>query len=386
MKSLSTRQSVIILSFAILATKIQRFPALLSQEFGSMGWLFVLLCLILDLPFILIALRLSVLTKGKTIYESLSSRCGKPVAIFFAIVGSLFLIIKMGAPYKGTHEFFVSAIFDNLNWEWFSLLFIILIVVIAAGEINRIGRTAEILSSFAIIGFIGMIALGSSTATFSNLLPLSNITSLSFFSGVKKFNQWTTDYLIILFFIGRVKENKFKSAIISTYIIILLFTCFFCAVFYANFAHLSTLPDVAISAVVEFSLFGLSLGRIDWFLALLSMSSSIVTLGFLACAATESFCDAVPVPKKYVALSLGILCYILDTKIFTSASIFIDYYTNYITYFVLATNYIVTPSIWILLAATKNKKTNIFVPFKVHKKSLQELRLKEWCGLKRRAK
>jgi len=386
MKSLSTRQSVIILSFAILSTKIQRFPALLSQEFGNMGWLFVLLSLAFDIPFILIALRISVLTKGKTIFQALSERCGKPIAVFFAIIGSLFLIIKMGAPYKGTHEFFVSAIFDNLNWEWFSLLFVILIIIIAAGEINRIGRTAEILSSFAFVGFVGMIVLGASTANFNNLLPFSKIEAASFFKGIKIFNQWTTDFVISMFFIGRVKENKFKSAIISTYVITLLFSCFFCAVFYANFAYLSTLPDVAISAVVEFSLFGLSLGRIDWFLSLLAMSSSIVTLGFLACAATESFCDATNLPKKYVAIALGILCYILDTKIFTSPSIFMDYYSNYITYFVLATNYIVMPSIWLLLAATKHKKTTKFVPFKIHKKSIQELHLKQWNGLKRKVK
>ena len=386
MKSLTTRQAVVVLSFAILSTKIQRFPALLSQEFGNMGWLFLVLSLAFDIPFILIALRISILTKGKTIYQALHQKCGRPIAIFYSIAGALFLVIKMGAPYKGTHEFFVSAIFDNLNWEWFSLLFIILIVIIAAGEINRIGRTAEILSVFAFVGFIGMIALGTSTAKFENLLPFSNIESFSFFRGIKIFNQWTTDYVLILFFIGRVKENKYKTAVISTYAITLLFSAFFCAVFYANYANLALLPDVAISAVIEFSLFGLSLGRIDWLLALLAMSSSVVTLGFLACAATQSFCDATLLSKKYVAIALGALCYFLDNKIFTSPSIFVLYYTEYITYFVLATNYILMPTIYILLAATKNKKKNIVTPFKVHKKSLLELRLKQWTNLRRKKK
>ena len=386
MKSLSTRQSIIILTFAILSTKIQRFPALLSQEFGNMGWLFVLLGLVIDLPFVLIALRISSLTKGKTVFQALSLRCGKPIAIAFAIIGSLFLVIKMGAPYKGTHEFFISAIFDNLNWEWFSLLFVVFLIVVAAGELNRIGRTAEILWLFAIIGFVGMTVLGSLTASFSNLLPISNIAAKSLFKGIKIFNQWTTDFVIILFFIGRVKENKFKTAIISTYVITLLFSCFFCTIFYANFSHLSTIPDVAISAVIEFSLLGVSLGRIDWFLALLSMSSSVLTLGFFACAATECFCDATTLPKKYVAIALGSICYFLDTKIFTSPAIFVNYYTNYITYFVLATNYVVIPLIWLLLELTKNKTTSKCVLYRVHKKSLQELRLKMWTSLKRRRK
>ena len=386
MKSLTTRQSVILLSFSMLSTKIQRFPALLSQEFGNMGWLFVLLSLALDIPFVLIALRISALTKGKTVFQALSLRCGRPVATIFAIIGSLFLIIKMGAPYKGTHEFFISAIFDNLNWEWFSLLFVILLIVLAAGKINQIGRTAEIISIFAIVGFVGMVVLGSLTASFDNLLPISLIEPTPFFRGIRIFNQWTTDYIIILFFIGRVKENKFKRAVLSSYVITLLFTCFFCAVFYANFSHLSTIPDVAISAVIEFSLLGVSLGRIDWFLALLAMSSSVVTLGFLACAASECFCDATTISKKYVAIALGALCYFLDTKIFTSAAIFVNYYTNYITYFVLATNYIVMPLIWLLLAATKNKQNNRATLYKVHKNSLQELHLKQWTNLKEKRK
>lgn len=386
MKSLSTRQSVIILSFVMLCTKIQRFPAFLSQEYGNRGWIFLLLSLAFDIPFILIALRISVLTKGKTIFQALSIKCGKLAAILYSFFGALLLMVKMGTPYKGTHEFFVSAIFDNLNWDWFSIIFVLLIIFVAAGELNRIGRTAEVMFLFALTGFVGMIVLGTSTAQFEKLLPLEFFKPLEFFRGIKIFNQWTSDYIIVLFFVGRVKENKFKTAILSTYAITLVFSAFFLAVFYANYENLSIMQDVGISAVTEFSLFSLPLGRVDWILVLFAMSSSLIAVCFLACAAVIGFNEATKIPKKYIAVAFGIACYLLDTKVFTSASIFANYYTNYITYFLLSINYIIMPIIWIALAITKNKKNNIIVPYRPHKNSLAELRLKQFNNLSRRVK
>ena len=386
MKSLSTRQSVIILSFVMLCTKIQRFPALLAQNFGQSGWIFLLLSFVFDIPFVLITLRISVLTKGKTIYQALSQKCGKAAGILYAFFGALLLVVKMGTPYKGTHEFFVSAIFDNLNWNWFSIIFVMLIVLVAAGELNRIGRTAEILFLFAVVGFVGMITLGTSTAVFERLLPLEFFGPLKFFHGFKIFNQWISDYIILLFFVGRVKENKYKTAALSAYAITFIFSTFFVAVFYANYDKLAIMQDVGISAVTEFSLFSLPLGRIDWILVLFAMSSSVVAVCFLACAAVIGFYEATKIPKKYIAIILGVICYILDTKIFTSAAVFVDYYTNYITYYVLAINYIIMPIIWISLSITKNKKNNIFIPYRPHKNSIAELRLKQFNNLCRRTK
>ena len=90
MKELTTRQAVILLTITQISTKIHRMPAVLSQEFANNGWIYLMLSLIPDLLILLIVLRISVLTKGRTIYQVLSMKVGKPIAIIYSLIIGLF--------------------------------------------------------------------------------------------------------------------------------------------------------------------------------------------------------------------------------------------------------------------------------------------------------
>lgn len=387
MKSLTTRQAVFLMVLAQVSTKIQRMPAILSQNFGRNGWLFLLLSLIPDALTLLVVLRISVLTKGKTISQALSSRCGKPVAKIYLIIIALFFLFKVTTPFKGTHEFFVSTIFDFLEWKWFSIIFLVLIAYMAASGLNRLGRTAEILWFFILLGYVGVMVLSVPTARFYRILPIELFSAKEFFAGAKHLTAWLGDFVLVLFFVGRVKENKFKTAIFSSFVITSIFVAFFCLTFYAVFDNLSTLPNVAISSITEFSLLSINLGRIDWILVLFAMSTSVISCGLFALVSCESFSEATSLPKKAISIVIASTIYILDIYILHNAETFLNFAYNIASWFVLFVNFVLPIFVWIALVATKNKKSKYdFYPFLIRPKSMQELKIKQWNKLKSKNK
>lgn len=385
MKELSTRQAIILLVFAIISTKIQRFPAILAEYFGKNGWLFLLFDLAIGTAMLLVVLRISVLSKGKTIHQKIAQKFGKPFSCVFSILLSMFFLLKLATPYKGTHEFFVTAIFDELDWKWFSFLFLLLILFIASNGLNRIGRTAEIFSYFVALGFLGVIVLALTTTNFENLLPIEIFSAQKFFDGIKRFVQWNSDVFLVAFFIGRVKEHKFKTAMATTYVITSVIIIFAYIIFYGIYDNMSTLPNVGILALTEFSLLSQDIGRVDWFLALFVMLSSVVTTGLFALIASECLSFALNLPKKYISVAVVLFLFVMDIYVFKTAESFINISFNYLSWFIVAINFVIIPLVWLLLEFSKNKpnKVNYFA-FKTQPKSIMKLRLKLWKGLRKK--
>lgn len=382
MKELTTRQAVILLTITQISTKIHRMPAVLSQEFANNGWIYLMLSLIPDLLILLIVLRISVLTKGRTIYQVLSMKVGKPIAIIYSLIIGLFFLYKITTPFKGIHEFFVSAVFDNLEWKYFSVIFLLLISFMAANGLYRIGRTGEVLSFFILIGFIGVLALAVPTARFSNILPTEIISFKQYSMGGKTLTAWLADFITVLYFVGRVKENKFKLSISISFIISSLAIIFFCITFYSIYDNLSTYPNVAISAITEFSLLSSNLGRIDWILVLFVMAGSVLTTGLYAQFSCESFHEATKFSKKSVAVFLVAFLYIIDNYIFTDSEKFLNFAFIYASWFVLFVNYVLPLMLWIILELVKNKNPKYaYYPYQIRKKSYSELKLKQWNSL-----
>ena len=382
MKSLTTRQAVLLLIFTMLSTKIQRMPALLSQEFGKNGWLYLIISLIFDTIMVSLILRISFITNGKTLYRTLQIRCGKTIAILYSFIIAIFFFAKILTPFRGTHEFFVGAIFDDLDWEWFCIIFILLVMYMASCGANQIGRAAEIFNIFILIGFIGAMALAVPTARFDRILPIEIFSFKQYSMGSMKLSPWISDFVIILFFIGRVKENKFKTAILTSYIITTLFIVFFCMTFYSIYDNLASYPNVAISAITEFSLLSFNLGRIDWVVVLFAMISSVLSTGLFALIACESFAECTGLPKKWIAFFIGTFIYILDVFVFLNIEMYVNFCFKYYSWFALSVSYFMLIALWLLLEITKNKKIkNIFYPYHIKAKSLQELRIKQWNNL-----
>lgn len=382
MKQLTTRQAVILLSMAMFATKIQRMPAVLAQIFSQNGWIFLCLEVLFNSLFLLVVLRISVLTKGKTVHQALSAKFGRTIAIIYSLLISLFFFLKMSTPIKGIHEFFVSAIFDDLDWKWFSIILVLLLIFMGSCGLNRIGRTSEIVSYFALFGFVGVMALAVPTARYNTLLPIVFPSSDQIATGVKDLTVLTTDFVLVLFFVGRVKENKFKTAITVSYLVTAVAIIFFCITYYCIYNNLATYPPIAISSITEFSLFALSLGRIDWICVLLVISSSVVAAGLFTNVSVESFAEATSLPKKSIAFVVGVVVYVLDVFVFADIQKFAYILFNYFSWGILFVDYVVPILVWLLLGAAKRKNNRYpFYPYKIRPKSLKELHARQLSNL-----
>ena len=268
-KQLTIWQATMLVAVCIVATKFQRFPALIAKDYGNNGWVYLLLMLAFDLLFLWLLVSSLAKLKDKTFFELIEDKLGKVAKTIICAIVALYFFFKSVVTYRGTHEFFANMLFDKLSWFYFSILFALLLIVMVGGGLNNIGRSAELYSYIIAFGLITSIILGMLKVDLLNIMPIMDVEFGLFAKNSIKHLPWLGDYLIVLLFIGNVKidKNPVKPIMVS-YIVTSLLIVSVYVIFYCINESLSVYQANSLSAITQYSLIGLGVGRPDWFLVL----------------------------------------------------------------------------------------------------------------------
>lgn len=368
-KQLTVWQCSMLLSVCLISTKFQRFPALLSEEYENDGWIFLLFILAIDLLFVWMLSSLLIKLKDKTIFEAIEAKFGKVVQIFVCVALTLFFFFKSVITYRGTHEFFANMLFDKLSWFYFSILFALLLIVMVGGGLNGIGRSAELYSYIIGVGLITSICLGVLKTDLWNIMPILDLAKPITLNGVVHYLPWLGDYLVILLFIGNVKIDKNpQRPLLLSYLISGLLVAVVYVVFYCINENLSVYQANALSAITQYSLIGLGVGRPDWFLVLFVFISTIIANAFYVYSYTLSFTEIFRIKRNYLVISLMVLVlFVVDNFLLKNIESSVQFVQNYVGYLALGTM-ILVPIIAVLSSrarfAGKNKKTTNITYYK----------------------
>lgn len=361
-KQLTIWQCAMLVSVCLISTKFQRFPALLSEDYGRNGWVFLLINLVVDLLFVWLIVSTIVRLKDKTFFQLIEEKLGKFVKIIVCLLLAVYFFFKAVLTYRGTHEFFANMLFDKLSWFYFSILFALLLIVMVGGGLNAIARSAELYSYIIGVGLITAIALGATKTDLWNLMPFMDIKIGGFFTNSIKYLTWLGDYLVILLFVGNVKldKNPTKPVMISygvsSLLVVIVFVVFYCineslAVYQAN----------ALSAVTQYSLIGLGVGRPDWFLVLFVFISTIIANAFYVYSYTLSISEGFGFKRNYVLISIMVLIlFVIDNFVLKNIQSSIEFIQNYVGYLALIVGIIMPILVKVLSLGVKNKdKQNV---------------------------
>lgn len=324
-KGLTPRQAVILLGCAMLATKFQRLPAIISERYGRDSWLVLLIWLVIDSIILMLSLWAFYKLKNKSFFELVEEKCGKFVKILLCIVLWFFFFIKSNLTYKATHEFFANTLFDKLSWELFSPLLLVVLFIMVKNGINVIARSSEFYSALILVGVVSVVLLGVTNSDFARLTP---ILDQNFWQGVKDsyhFDAFFSDYVFVIMLIGSIKlkkENEYKKlyrSIVLTFFGVGLFIVFFFMVFYAVNEYLAEAQVLALSAITQYSFSGLSIGRPDWILVMLAFLSTIITTAFFVWCTTLCVKEIFGIKKSFwIALINLIILYVSDVFVFSN--------------------------------------------------------------------
>ncbi len=339
-KSLTVWQASVLLGLCILSTKFQRLSALMAQDFERDIAIMFAIMLLFDFLVGLVFINVISKFKDKTFFEVIKERFGVSARFFVGLLLAIYFLGKLVITYKGSHEFFANVLFDKLSWTAFSVLLVILLLIMVIGGLNVIARTGELYFFLIAISLVCVIGLGLIRAEFNSLLPILHTNVSSKFASTISFQAWMGDYLILLFFMGNIKitqNSTLKKHLIWSYAISVVVNIVGVAVFYAVNEHLSAYQPNALSALTQYSLVTLGIGRPDWFLVLFVFISKLISCAFYLYAISECIINMFSIKNKlWVKVGAGILIYVLDAFILINIETTIDILKTYCAYYMFA--------------------------------------------------
>lgn len=320
-KDLTRFQAVCLLTICFVANKTQRLPSLISANVGRHGWIVNLVLGGIELLMLCLFLFASKFSGGRTCYKLCENAGGKWFAKFIVFFFAIYFMLNALLPYEAVHEVFSNVLFDHLSWEFYSLFIVFAIAFFASKGLVTIGRIGELFFVLILSSLLLLIILGGFTTSFVRILPIFDIDWSKIFQTCYGFSLWFGDFIIMYLFMGRIKDDGKKKDwifVVSLAVSVVLMS-FAYVIFYGLYGRLSSEQTNAISAISQFSLLSLDIGRVDWFLVLFFEISTFISSGVYVFGASKFFSEVFETKTHNLfAVTLPLVIYFLDIFIFKS--------------------------------------------------------------------
>ena len=329
---ITRRQAIILFLICTVSSKMQMLPCLLAGAVGKDLWCVLLFGAAIDLAFLLLTITINRLCPNLTIHDMLRQTFGK---VFSGIVVFLFFtyfICTAVLPFEAVRDVFASNLFETIPWRIFAIFLLLCVGYLAYSGMRTIGRSAELYFPIIIGCILALVILGMSSTDFTRIFPLATTPLKTTANNYLMHSIWFADYMILFVLTGRIKPGetglKYKDVLIFAGVII-----FYAAAYislWGLYAVTASTQASLLSSISAFSLLNLDIGRVDWFLVLLSQIASVISCStYIYCAADCVY--QITNKKNYgmcVIFTLIIL-YLADIILFGNIDKGIVFYTRY---------------------------------------------------------
>lgn len=292
--------------------KMQRLPSLVSGELGKDGWLLFLLFTVVNIIGICIVFVIIKRVDPKIVLNPSKNKFFNIFRIILLLGTMLYFIVQSVLVYEHIQGLFANTLFDNLSWPIYSLFLLFAVFFLAHRGIDNIALNFELYTWIIIIPFILIAILGINQCDFTALLPLETINYKSILSKLKMFNCWFGDFFLVLYLGIKARDIKLSKTLL-TYILSMFFMTFLMIEFTGIYQKFAGIEPGLITELSEHSLLDLSIGRVDWFLILLTEIGAIlncaVNLYFANLCLRSIFPNAKPMILKVIN---AVILYLLD--------------------------------------------------------------------------
>ena len=281
------RQAILLFLICTISSKLQVLPTLLASDVGRDLWIVLLFGGLIDIIFLFLTILINKLCPNLTIHDLLRQTFGKVVSFIVVVVFFVYFICTAVLPFEAVRDVFASNLFDSITWQLFSLFLVFAVGYLAFSGLRTIGRSAELYAIIIFACVIALIVLGATSTDFSNVLPILRQPTNNILSSYFNHSIWFGDYMIFFVLTGRIKPDKtrlkFTDVLYFAGAICIYAFAYVC--FYGLYTVSSGIRTSLLSSISAFSLLTLDVGRIDWFLVLLSQISSVISCAtYIYCA------------------------------------------------------------------------------------------------------
>lgn len=275
---LKSRQICLFIIAFFPIVKIFIMPSVLAEIANEDLWLCAVLSLLLD--FITLIFIIKACKSTKTNFFGLIENClGKVGAkIVFSFYLAYFLL-KAIVPLNEQKDYVELTLYTLMPSKLYFLPFFAVAFYLCTKKLCTIGRCADVLWFFSVVGIIVLLALSIPNADYTAILPigangLKNISMGSYYS-----LNWFGDVVYLAFFIGEFKHTKKDTVkIILSFVIYALIVLAFLITFYSVFTSIAFRQRFALTEISKYTAVINNIGRFDYLGIVLLLFSNVFAL------------------------------------------------------------------------------------------------------------
>lgn len=361
MKTISARQTGIIVFLTILANKILVLPSVMYQM-SKADSIFALIAIFsLEILVLTIFLHLKKTYPDKNLRDILKQKAGLIFAKSVVFVFLVFFLFKTMLTYSVLYIYLKDLVYqDEFGFLALVCLFPVVNHAVVCG-LRAMSRTFEMFYYIVLVGVVFCVGI----AFFTDMSMPNFFVS----SPLDIFNSGFThifafgDYLALFLFIDKIKLRKgegkkiFLFALTGIFIVLTIFVIFYAKYQVTSFLHNNALADLLVFSV-QFN----AIGRLDIIAMLTIMTLGLFQLEIFQSAFSESFVMVFEkLSVKYSIVVFDILFFVIYLVLIKKYEIMLNIATNYLAYFSIITNIILPILIYVLChKSKKGMKNEIF--------------------------
>lgn len=350
------KQFYVMIAMFVITLKIQKLPCFISEVLGKDGYVLLLLYFVVELALVLLAMFIAKRTKDQT-YEFASNIVLRVLKKVLLIVVAFYFLMQGVLFYEAIQDLFSHILFENLSWSVFSLLLIALVFFLANTGLKNIARSMELYSFIVFVSLIFITIFGATRTDFSNVLPFETIDIKATLSSFLDFSFWFGDFFVVLL-LARNAENIKTKWTVLVYACSMLFVILMFVEFEGIYLSYASMQPSLVSVLSEQSMLGVDIGRIDWFLILLSEIGAILCSSLCLLFAKKSLYQVFPKIKQgWILAGLMLILYLLDILLLVDFRTKKMVYINALGPFAFAVKLLVTIVGIVLAVCSKKKNT-----------------------------
>ncbi len=356
MKSISARQSGIIVFLTILANKILVLPSAMYEKSKTDSIFALIAIFAFELLVLACFFALKKAYPEQNLKEILSKKMGCVAAKVIIFAFLIFFLFKTMLTYAVLYVYLKDLVYqDEFGFLALVCLFPVVNHAVVCG-LRAMGRTFELFYYIVLVGVLFCLCI----AFFTNIsMPNFFVASPLeiFHSGFRHIFAFG-DYLVLFLFIDKIKLKKgeekkiFLFALVGIILVLAIFIIFYAKYQVTAFMHNNALADLLVFSV-QFN----AIGRLDIIAMLTIMTLGLFQLEIFQAAFCESFVQIFDkLSVKYGVIVFDILFLVIYLVLIKKYEIMLSFATDYLVYFAILTN-IVLPVLIYVLSRRHKKET-----------------------------
>lgn len=321
-KKITTRQACLLVVLSTIALKLSTLPAIMSDYASSNAYMICLVAIIFDFIGTLIILKVMEKVPEKNFYELIKNTLSKSVAVVIYFFLALYFFIKSAAALFQLHNYYSSALFNELNHSFGLIIILFLSLFLLSKNFRTHGRLMEVCFWPITIAVTLTLLFPVNSIKLTNLFPLFEDGVYPIWNGFIHTSFAFGDYVVLFILMGKINYQKNTTKKILFYTLNVLFFIFqFYIVFIGVYGHTAVNQTLALSELPLHNSFSVTVSKLEWLTIIVWTALLFIYANFMNKCCCECLDNIFGVSaKKCNSIVLSIITVVL--QVFTTFEVF----------------------------------------------------------------